>query len=132
MKLKLSLLLIGFFCFGNLIAQEELTEPAVESTQDTIKIRDTYTSPVINDDMTIDPDQNKKWMKGLHKFPAKPKNAWELGLHGGHYFINGDVDERLPFAGIGLGLHLRKAIHYTFSVRFNLFYGQTYGVDPQQ
>jgi OOP family OmpA-OmpF porin len=81
--------------------------------------------------MTIDPDQNKKWRKGLYKFPAKPKNAWELGLHGGHYFIDGDVDERLPLAGFGLGLHLRKAVHYTFSVRFDLFYGQTYGIDPQ-
>ena len=81
--------------------------------------------------MTIDPDQNKKWRKGLYKFPAKPKNAWEIGLHGGHYFIDGDVDERLPLAGFGLGLHLRKAVHYTFSVRFDLFYGQTYGIDPQ-
>lgn len=119
--------------FGNLVSQNEVTEPyGEETTQDTIKIRDTYTSAVIKDDMTIDPDQNKKWRKGLYKFPAKPKNAWELGLHGGHYFIDGDVDERLPLAGFGLGLHLRKAVHYTFSVRFDLFYGQTYGIDPQR
>jgi OmpA-OmpF porin, OOP family len=133
MKLKLSLLLIGLLYFGNIFSQNEVTEPnGEETTQDTIKIRDTYTSAVIKDDMTIDPDQNKKWRKGLYKFPAKPKNAWELGLHGGHYFIDGDVDERLPLAGFGLGLHLRKAVHYTFSIRFDLFYGQTYGIDPQR
>ena len=133
MKLKLSLLLIGLFCFGILFSQNEESEVyGEETTQDTIKISDTYTSTVIKDDMTIDPDQNKKWRKGLYKFPAKPKNAWELGLHGGHYFIDGDVDERLPLAGFGLGLHLRKAVHYTFSIRFDLFYGQTYGIDPQR
>ncbi|MGE5356280.1 MAG: OmpA family protein [Deltaproteobacteria bacterium] len=132
MKLKLSFLLIGLLYFGLSFSQEEVKEPAnAEVTTDTVKIRDTYTSPVIKDDMTIDPDQNKKWRKGLYKYPAKPKNAWELGLHGGHYFIDGDVDEKLPLAGFGLGLHLRKAVHYTFSIRFDLFYGQTYGIDPQ-
>ena len=60
MKLKLSLLLIGLMNFGNLVSQNEVTEPyGEETTQDTIKIRDTYTSAVIKDDMTIDPDQNK-------------------------------------------------------------------------
>lgn len=63
-------------------------------------------------------------------FPPKPKNAWELGLHGGHFFIDGDVDTRLP-GGYGVGLHLRKAIHYAFSVRADFMYGQTRGLDPQ-
>lgn len=63
-------------------------------------------------------------------FPAKPKNAWELGVHGGHFFIDGDVDPRLP-GGFGIGLHLRKAIHYAFSVRGDFMYGQTKGLDPQ-
>ena len=118
---------------GNAIAQVDVVEKEeVEQTDTVLFIRDTYTSPTITDDMTVDPDQNKNWRKGLYKFPAKPKNAWELGLHGGHYFIDGDVDERLPLAGFGFGLHLRKAVHYTFSVRFDLFYGQTYGIDPQR
>lgn len=63
-------------------------------------------------------------------FPPKPKNAWELGLHGGHFFIDGDVDTRIP-GGYGVGLHLRKAIHYAFSVRADFMYGQTRGLDPQ-
>ncbi len=62
-------------------------------------------------------------------FPPKPKNAWELGLHGGHFFIDGDVDTRIP-GGYGVGLHLRKAIHYAFSVRADFMYGQTRGLDP--
>jgi outer membrane protein OmpA-like peptidoglycan-associated protein len=67
---------------------------------------------------------------GVTNYSAKPKNAWELGLHLGHYFIDGDVDRNIP-AGYGLGLHLRKAVHYAFSVRADLFYGQAKGLDPQ-
>ncbi len=63
-------------------------------------------------------------------FPAKPKNAWELGVHAGHFMIDGDVDSRLP-AGYGVGLHLRKAVHYAFSVRADFMYGQAKGLDPQ-
>ena len=48
--------------------------------------------------------------KRQNKYSAKPKNAWELGVHFGHFFIDGDVDRTIP-GGYGLGLHLRKAIH---------------------
>lgn len=92
--------------------------------------RETFTRPVINDVMTENPDQNKKWRKGLTKYSAKPKSAWELGLHTGHFLIDGDVDRRIP-SGFGVGLHLRKAIQYIFSLRLDLFYGQAYGVDAQ-
>jgi OmpA-OmpF porin, OOP family len=64
-------------------------------------------------------------------YTARPKNAWELGVHLGHYFIDGDVDRTIP-GGYGLGLHLRKAVHYAFSVRADLFYGQATGLDPQR
>ena len=80
--------------------------------------------------MTENPDQHIKWRKGLSKYSAKPKSAWELGIHSGHFFIDGDVDRRIP-GGFGVGLHLRKAIQYTFSLRLDLFYGQAYGVDAQ-
>jgi OOP family OmpA-OmpF porin len=63
-------------------------------------------------------------------FPPKPKNAWELGVHGGHFFIDGDVDSRIP-GGYGVGLHLRKAVHYAFSVRADFMYSQARGLDPQ-
>ena len=64
-------------------------------------------------------------------FPAKPKDMWELGIHAGHFLFDGDVDPLQP-AGFGLGLHLRKAVHYAFSVRGDLFLGQTKGLDPQR
>lgn len=67
---------------------------------------------------------------GQSNYSARPKNAWELGLHLGHYFIDGDVDRTIP-GGYGLGLHLRKAVHYAFSVRADLFYGSARGLDPQ-
>ncbi|HPK10147.1 MAG: OmpA family protein [Saprospiraceae bacterium] len=82
------------------------------------------------DDMTVNPEQNKNWRMGQYKYSAKPKNAWELGIHFGHYFIDGDVDTRIP-GGFGVGLHLRRAINYVFSLRGDLFYGVAKGLDPQ-
>jgi OmpA-OmpF porin, OOP family len=67
---------------------------------------------------------------GQSNYKAKPKNAWELGVHAGHFFIDGDVDRTIP-GGYGLGLHLRKAIHYAFSLRADLFYGVATGLEPQ-
>ncbi len=120
----------------NVVAQNEVIEEEVLEAEpevvDTVAKSGYYTNNNISDDMTIDPEQNKKWRKGLYRFPAKPKNAWELGINGGHYFIDGDVDERSILSGFGLGIHLRRAVHYSFSVRFDLFYGQTRGMDPQR
>ena len=84
----------------------------------------------ISDEMTKDPEQNKQWRMGEYKYSAKPKNAWELGVHLGHYAIVGDVNTSLP-GGFGLGLHLRKAVNYVFSIRGDLFYGRTSGLEAQ-
>ncbi len=94
------------------------------------KVTDTWSTARVTDDMTIDPEQNKQWRMGEYKFSAKPKHAWEVGVHGGHFFIDGDVDRLVP-GGYGLGLHLRRAVTYVFSVRGDLFYGQAFGIDPQ-
>lgn len=91
---------------------------------------DAFQSPEFTPNMTENPDQQKKWRKGLSKFSAKPKSAWELGIHAGHFIIDGDVDKRTP-GGFGVGLHLRKAIQYVFSIRLDMFYGQAYGVEAQ-
>ncbi|MBK9254880.1 MAG: OmpA family protein [Saprospiraceae bacterium] len=91
---------------------------------------DAFTKAVITDEMTVDPEQNKNWRMGKAEYSAKPKNAWELGVHLGHYMIDGDVDRLFP-AGYGFGLHLRKSIHYVFSVRADFMYGVTKGIDPQ-
>jgi hypothetical protein len=85
----------------------------------------------IPDEVTVNADQNKNWRMGQSAYSAKPKNAWELGVHLGHLFIDGDVDTKIP-GGYGVGLHLRKAIHYVFSVRADFMYGQSKGLDPQR
>jgi OOP family OmpA-OmpF porin len=49
-------------------------------------------------------------------YPAKPRSMWELGIHGGYHFIQGDV-AALP--GFGGGLSLRKALGHTVSLRLD-------------
>ena len=60
---------------------------------------------------------------------SQTKNAWELGVHAGHFFIDGDVDRTIP-GGYGLGLHLRGN-SLLFSIRADLFYGSATGLEPQ-
>ncbi len=69
------------------------------------------------------------WKSGKSKYPPKPKHMWELGVGLGHYFISGDVDSRLP--GYGFALHVRRALHYAFSIRLEAYYGVAYGLEPQ-
>jgi len=89
---------------------------------------DTWRSPIITDDMTVDPGQNKAWRTGEYKYSAKPKNSWELGIGIGHFHINGDVPADLP-SGYGLSLHLRKAINYALSWRIEGHYNKSKGLD---
>jgi OmpA-OmpF porin, OOP family len=79
---------------------------------------------------TMDKTGDTGYKMGQTSYKAKPKNAWELGVHLGHFFIDGDVDRTIP-GGLGMGLHLRKAINYAFSVRADLFYGVAKGLEPQ-
>ncbi|MBP7183971.1 MAG: OmpA family protein [Saprospiraceae bacterium] len=64
---------------------------------------------------------------------AKSKNMWELGLHGGYVFLQGDVKPQFPFPGFGIGAHIRKAVDYPFSWRVDVDYQQYKGfeVRPQ-
>ena len=62
-------------------------------------------------------------------YPAKPRNMWELGFHGGYHFIKGDVAS-LP--GFGGGVSLRKAIGHTFSIRGEYTGSFDYGLDYQK
>ncbi len=85
---------------------------------------------LITDESTTSEDQTKSWRIGSSKYPPKPKHAWELGINIGHFFIDGDVNTTIP-GGYGFGVHLRKAINYTFSLRGEFFYGVATGIDPQ-
>ena len=90
---------------------------------------DTWLSPEITDDMTKDPEQNRLWRLGQSKYSSRPKDLWEVGVHAGHYFIDGDVDVKLP--GWGVGGHLRKSFNYITSIRFEAFYGKATGLESQ-
>ena len=57
-----------------------------------------------------------------------PRHQWELGVHAGSSLVLGDV---APRPGFGVGLHLRRAIDYPSSVRFELAYHRMYGVEPR-
>ena len=55
---------------------------------------------------------------------ATPKYAWEVGLHGGHFFSSGDVAFRPSY---GAGFHVRRALDYVFSLRLDGTYGLAKG-----
>lgn len=91
---------------------------------------DKFMSPVIEDEMTVNPEQNKLWRSGQAKYAAKPKSMWELGLHGGSAFVSGDVEAPFP-AGYGFGISLRRAINYTLSWRLDASYQSSVGYDAR-
>ena len=68
--------------------------------------------------------QYNEFMHNTNPFPAKPRNAWELGLGGGLSFISGDVQAKL---GIGGSITARKAINNLFSYRIWYFGSINYG-----
>ena len=85
----------------------------------------------VNDRVAIQIDKTALWKSGKAKYPPKPKDVWELGIHGGHFLIDGDVDPLNPFSGFGVGLHLRRAIHYVFSIRLDATYSRSKGLETQ-
>lgn len=65
--------------------------------------------------------QQKAYLDKQYAFPAKPKDAWEIGVNFGSAFISGDVKPYVNIKGlfqnIGAGFTVRKALGYTFSLR---------------
>ncbi len=93
---------------------------------DTVKIDTSSAAVIVKDNSEL-----ALWKSGKSKYAPKPKHVWEFGVHSGVFLIDGDVDQRHLVPGCGYGLHIRRAIHYIFSVRVDGFYGVTYGCDPQ-
>lgn len=75
--------------------------------------------------------QQQAYLNNQYYFPAKPKDAWELGLNFGSAFISGDVAPHFAGKGIiqnvGAGFTLRKAVSYMFSFRLGYNYFCTTG-----
>ncbi len=59
--------------------------------------------------------QHTEFINGTYNYPAKPRNQWEIGIKGGLSTVSGDIRSRLPSGGIGI--HVRKALGYVFSIR---------------
>ncbi|HEX6430277.1 MAG TPA: OmpA family protein [Niastella sp.] len=73
--------------------------------------------------------QHTEFMANNYPYPAKPRNQWEIGLQVGAFGISGDVRNRFP--GIGAALHARKALGYVFSLRGQVGFGTTKGLNFQ-
>ena len=71
--------------------------------------------------------QHTEFMANNYPYPAKPRNQWEIGLQVGAFSISGDVRNRFP--GFGAALHARKALGYVFSLRGQLGFGTTKGLN---
>ena len=81
--------------------------------------------------------QQHEYLERQYHFPAKPKDAWELGINFGAAFISGDVKPYTRGIGlvqnIGAGVTVRKAIGYSFSIRggynFMMMTGRNFEAD---
>ena len=62
-------------------------------------------------------------------YSPKPKDMWQVGVHGGYLGSLGDTPLRTPVAGFGGGVSVRKSLGYTFSLRGEFVRGTTYGQD---
>lgn len=65
------------------------------------------------------------WKKGDYPMPGRPRDMWTVGLNAGHFTVSGDV-ATLP--GFGVGLHVRKSLGYSMSIRGGYFYGMGRGL----
>src|SRR5215467_8754219 len=59
--------------------------------------------------------QHNEWLNNAYPFPAMPRHQWEIGIKGGLTGVASDVRAWLPTGG--LGIHVRKALGYVFSLR---------------
>src|SRR5262249_22632604 len=65
--------------------------------------------------------QHTEFLNGTYNFPAKPRNQWEVGIKTGLMNVSGDIPSQLAFPSVGL--HVRKAFGYIFSLRAEYMYG---------
>lgn len=73
--------------------------------------------------------QHNEFLNNAYPFPAKPRNELELGVKGGLSTVSGDVRAWLPT--FGLGIHVRKALGYVFSLRLEYDYLRAKGLNWQ-
>lgn len=81
--------------------------------------------------------QQEAYMNNEYFFPAKPKNAWQLGIRGGISMLNGDINQNFfkgakPFVpGYTFGATVTKPFSYLFSIRLNYDFMEMWNSDWQ-
>ena len=108
-----------FACFTQTFAQDNTTAESTSSYD----IRDSSLIPAKRI------PQHNEFLQNAYPFPAKPRNQWEIGVKGGMSSVSGDVRAWLPT--FGFGLHVRKALGYTFSLRLEYDYMVAKGLNWQ-
>ena len=69
--------------------------------------------------------QQEAFIGKEYYFPAKPKNAWQVGVRGGLAMLNGDISQNFfkgnkPFVpGYTFGVYAKKSWNYMFSTRLS-------------
>jgi hypothetical protein len=73
--------------------------------------------------------QHNEFLNNAYPFPARPRDQWEVGLKGGLSTVSGAVRAWLPTFGVGV--HVRKSLGYTFSIRGEYDYLTAKGLNWQ-
>ncbi len=82
--------------------------------------------------------QQDAYMNDDYYFPAKPKNAWQIGIRGGISQVNGDVNQTFfkgskhTIPGYTFGATVIKPFTYMFSMRLNYDFMEMWNQDWQQ
>lgn len=75
--------------------------------------------------------QQQAYRNNQYYYPAKPKDAWEIGVNFGAALVSGNVTPKIspfnPFENIGAGFTVRKALGYVFSLRFQYLFQRSTG-----
>lgn len=131
-------LLLAFFCVGLFAQDEGETEQSAETTEQMSGDDDEeFEYPSFRDEEYKDfvkdkkHEQQDKFLERKYDFPAPPRHMWELGIDFGALHVSGDVKSKGPLPGFGIGLHIRKALGYAFSLRGNFMMGSTEGQNWQ-
>ncbi len=85
-----------------------------------------------------DLSQQSDFLNNKGSFPAKPRDAWQIGFFAGMPFVDGDCEPAILGVGKGIqsishgfGVHVRKAMGYVFSIRTSAAYYNMVGLDYQ-
>jgi len=73
--------------------------------------------------------QHNEFLNNAYPFPAKPRDEWEIGVKGGMSSVSASVRAWLPT--FGAGVHIRKSLGYTFSIRAEYDYLTAKGLNWQ-